>query len=185
MSLLIFPPLLPNETDADQLGVNLQDGVEKLSGTIIDPRTYMELRVNHQWVFGGPLWPGFMQRAREHPGTLFTIANTLGTMWHVSTGRGLQTGHSATHSLYFGQGESSGGGGNYNTGAQVAGTVTSPSIALLAGSAVSLDFNYVLQTEGSVAYDQAKVQISTDGGSTFTTLKNLSATAESSPEPTL
>jgi hypothetical protein len=72
-----FPPVMPNETDSDQLGVNLQDTIEKLGGTIIEPSTYKEIRQNHQWLFGGPMSPALVQRAREHPGTLFTVANTL------------------------------------------------------------------------------------------------------------
>ncbi|MBI1796447.1 MAG: insulinase family protein [Candidatus Eisenbacteria bacterium] len=72
-----FPPVRTDENDADQLGVGLQDGIEILATTIIEPRTYHEIRVNHQWVLGGPLSPGLVQRCREHPGTLFTIANTL------------------------------------------------------------------------------------------------------------
>ena len=109
----------------------------------------------------------------------FTIANTLGALWHLSTGRGTQTGHTPTQSLYFGQGETATGGGNYNTGSRVAGTVTSPSFTIPTGSSPSLNFNYVLQTEGSPSFDQALVQISTNGGATFTTLTNLSGTAES------
>src|SRR5262249_54959194 len=35
-------------------------------------------------------------------------------LWHLSAGRGSQTGHSATHSFYFGQHEGPNGGGNYN-----------------------------------------------------------------------
>jgi hypothetical protein len=72
-----FPPVMPNETDSDQLGVNLQDTIEKLGGTIIEPSTYKEIRQNHQWLFGGPMSPALVQRSREHPGTLFTVANTL------------------------------------------------------------------------------------------------------------
>src|SRR5262249_56506625 len=37
-------------------------------------------------------------------------------LWHLSTGRGAQTGHSPPHSLYFGPGGGPGGGGNYNVG---------------------------------------------------------------------
>ena len=110
----------------------------------------------------------------------FTIANTIGGLWHLSTGRGSQSGHSATTSLYFGQGEGPNGGGNYNTGARVAGTVTSPSIALPAGSSDVVNFNYVLQTEGLSSYDQAQLQVSTNGGASFSTLASYNAVAESS-----
>ena len=73
-----FPPVIPGETDGDQLGVSLQDAIEKMAGTIIPPTTFKELRMNHQWIFGGPMSPSLVQRMREHPGTLFTLANTLG-----------------------------------------------------------------------------------------------------------
>src|SRR5262249_56702606 len=45
-------------------------------------------------------------------------------LWHLSTGRGAQSGHSPVTSFYFGQGEGPGGGGNYNDG-NTAGTVPS------------------------------------------------------------
>ncbi|MDB5357482.1 MAG: hypothetical protein JWN24_3935, partial [Phycisphaerales bacterium] len=109
----------------------------------------------------------------------FTINNTGGGLWHWSTGRGSQSGHSATHSLYYGQGEGASGGGNYNTGAHNTGSITSPSIALPAGTDPKVDFNYVLQTENTAGYDLANLQISTDGGTTFTALAPYNVVAES------
>ncbi len=109
----------------------------------------------------------------------FVINNTLGSMWHLSTGRGAQSGHSASTSLYFGQAEGANGGGNYNTGSRVAGTVTSPAISLAAGTSPTVDFNYVLQTEGNASYDQAQLQISTNGFTSFSSLASYNAVAES------
>jgi hypothetical protein len=91
-------------------------------------------------------------------------------LWHLSTGRGLQSGHSPVTSFYFGQGEGPGGGGNYNVG-NTAGTITSGPIALPNSPGLALSFNYVLQTEGTnPTFDLASVQVSNNGGATFTTI---------------
>ena len=87
-------------------------------------------------------------------------------LWHLSTLRGAQTGHSPSNSFYYG-GENT---GTYNTGAANAGSITSPVIALPASGPVNLSFNYVLQTEGSTSFDTANVQVSTDGFATATTV---------------
>jgi hypothetical protein len=100
-------------------------------------------------------------------------------LWHLSTGRGTQTGHSPSASFYFGQGEGPGGGGNYNVG-NTAGTITSGPIALPNSPGVGIAFNYVLQTEGNGTFDLASVQVSNNGGATFTTIAS-SATATSLP----
>jgi len=73
----VFPPLRAGETDADQLGVTLQDAVEALAVTIVDPVIFEELRVNHAWIIGGPMTPPLRARIREHAGTLHTLASTL------------------------------------------------------------------------------------------------------------
>ena len=72
-----FPPLRPDETDADQLGVTLQDAVEGLSGSIVDPDILTEVRVNHAWILGGPMTGMLRERMRQHPGTLHTLASTM------------------------------------------------------------------------------------------------------------
>ena len=90
-------------------------------------------------------------------------------LWHLSTGRGAQSGHSPVTSFYFGQGEGPGGGGNYNVG-NTAGSITSEPIALPNNPGVGMAFNYVLQTEGNGAFDVASVQVSNNGGATFTTI---------------
>jgi hypothetical protein len=114
----------------------------------------------------------------------FTINNSIpgrGTgLWHLSTGRGNQSGHSPTQSLYYGQGEGASGGGTYDTGDANAGALTSPSITLPTGGGISLGFNYVLQTERFTGFDVAQLQISTNGGASFTTLATYNVVAESS-----
>jgi Zn-dependent metalloprotease/methionine-rich copper-binding protein CopC len=109
----------------------------------------------------------------------FTIDNTGGGLWHLSTGRGTQSGHTILQSFYYGQAEGPGGGGNYNTGARNYGSITSPAFTLPAGSNLSVAFNYVLKTEGSTSYDQARLQIKPTSSSTWTTLASYNGVAES------
>jgi large repetitive protein len=104
---------------------------------------------------------------------LGTVANGL---WHFSTGRSSTSGHTPTHSLYYGQNESASGGGNYNVvvnGNPVAnsGSVLSPQIALPAGGNLQLSLNYLLQTEGATSiFDAARISIIDVGTGTATTL---------------
>jgi hypothetical protein len=98
-------------------------------------------------------------------------------LWHLSTGRGTQSGHSPVTSFYFGQGEGPGGGGNYNVG-NTAGTITSGPIALPNSPGVGVAFNYVLQTEGNGSFDVASVQVSNNGGATFTTIASSASPAQ-------
>lgn len=72
-----FPPVRPDETEADQLGVTLQDAVEGLANSVVDPDIIKELRVNHAWILGGPMTPSLRARMQEHPGTLHTLASTM------------------------------------------------------------------------------------------------------------
>ncbi|HEY6169838.1 MAG TPA: Calx-beta domain-containing protein, partial [Verrucomicrobiae bacterium] len=105
--------------------------------------------------------------------TGFTVSNTFGLgagLWHLSTGRATNAGHSASNSLYYGTNETINGGGNYNTGANQ-GVVISPSINLAgAATPLTLSFNHLLQTEANTNYDRALVEISTDNGNTFALL---------------
>src|SRR5215467_1983247 len=98
-------------------------------------------------------------------------------LWHLSTGRGAQSGHSPVTSFYFGRGEGPGGGGNYNVG-NTAGTITSGPIALPNTPGLGLAFNYVLQTEGNGSFDVASVQVSANGGATFTTIASSASPAQ-------
>jgi hypothetical protein len=98
-------------------------------------------------------------------------------LWHLSTGRGAQSGHSPGASFYFGQGEGPDGGGNYNVGNTV-GTITSEPIALPNTPGLGLSFNYVLQTEGNGSFDVASAQVSNNGGATFTTIASSASPAQ-------
>ena len=81
-------------------------------------------------------------------------------LWHLSSGRGAEPGHSASSSLYFGQGEGPAGGGNYNVG-RTAGTFTTPIIDLTTVRSAELSFNSFLQTERHAPnFDHAQVSIS-------------------------
>lgn len=102
------------------------------------------------------------------------ISNTGNGLWHVSTARGTDGGHSASNSLYYGQGDTNGvRGGSYDTGTPNTGTVTLDPISLVGiQGRVFLTFNHFLQREpvSPSAYDVAKVEISRNGGISFVTL---------------
>lgn len=108
----------------------------------------------------------------------FTIDNTIGNangnsngLWHLSIGQATNSNHSAYHSLYYGQGETLTGGGNYETGNANEGVVTSPVIDLTGQTTpVTLSFNYFLDSEYYwYGDDYAWVEISQNGGP-FTSL---------------
>jgi Ca2+-binding RTX toxin-like protein len=112
----------------------------------------------------------------------FTINNGpqpghVAGLWHLSTGRGSQAGHSPTHSFYFGQGEGPNGGSNYNVG-NTTGNLTSAPITLPTSTPLTLSFNYVLQTEGNGSFDVASVQVSNNGGTTFTTVGSSTSSTQ-------
>jgi Ca2+-binding RTX toxin-like protein/subtilisin-like proprotein convertase family protein len=96
----------------------------------------------------------------------FTIDNNIGApvagLWHLSTGRGNDPGHSSDDSMYFGTGETSTGGGNYDVG-HTAGRITSSAINNIPAGAV-LSFNYLLQTENAGGFDVPNVFISANSG---------------------
>jgi subtilisin family serine protease len=100
----------------------------------------------------------------------WTINNTiLGTgasagLWHLTTRRGTEPGHSPVTSFYYARPDTN----TYETGARNAGAIVSPSFLVGPGSTVS--FKYVLQTEAFSGYDQARVQVSNNGGATWTNL---------------
>ena len=99
----------------------------------------------------------------------FTVTNTFGNgngLWHLSTGRATDPGHSPSNSLYYGQNEGPSGGGNYDTsGIANEGVVTSSTIDLTTQTGpLTLSFNYLLQTEGNSFYDHATVEVSQNGG---------------------
>jgi Ca2+-binding RTX toxin-like protein len=85
-------------------------------------------------------------------------------LWHLTTRRSGDPGHTSPDSLYFGLE----GAGNYNVG-HTAGSLTSPAISLAGLSGAELSFNHFLKTESSTSFDRAEVQISANGGA-FTTV---------------
>src|SRR4030095_15412042 len=66
----------------------------------------------------------------------------VGGLWHLSSRRATDAGHTPSHSLYFGRDVE----GNYNVG-NTAGWVTSPVINLTTVNNAVLSFKYFLQTE--------------------------------------
>jgi hypothetical protein len=89
---------------------------------------------------------------------------TSSGLWHqVDDGSSpYPNSHSTTHSWWYGQD----GTGNYDTGAQNYGHLTTPSISIPASApAPELSFWQWYQTEaGRSGYDQRKIQISVNGG---------------------
>jgi len=95
-----------------------------------------------------------------------------GDDWHLSTGRGLHSGHTPDDSYYFGTGEGPNGGGKYNNNSQ--GVLKSPSIDLSTyAGLILLDFNYFLNAE--TGFDLAEVRIVDNGASTTTVLDDALA----------
>ena len=84
--------------------------------------------------------------------------------WHLSTGRGNNSGHSADDSFYFGANETAAGGGSYSANAD--GTLLSPSFDLTGATAPQLTFNHFLETD-IPDFHQATVSIIHSGGTTI------------------
>jgi hypothetical protein len=99
----------------------------------------------------------------------FTVVPTFGTplaLWHVTNSlcRAFLTGHSTPYTFYYGQDATC----NYNTGARNAANLISPAISLVGKfPPYSIGFNYLLFVEGG-GFDSTFVDISTDGGTTWT-----------------
>ncbi|MCX5672418.1 MAG: immune inhibitor A, partial [Planctomycetota bacterium] len=97
----------------------------------------------------------------EESGDGFVIDNTGATvpgLWHRSTRRGADAGHSPSHSFYFGRDAE----GNYDVG-DTAGRITSAGINLATASSATLTFAYFLNVETPTTWDRAEVEVSTDG----------------------
>lgn len=120
----------------------------------------------------------------------FTVDNTppdpfyLEGLWHYSIGRGMQPGHTANHSFYYGAGEDADGGGSINIGVSffspnpTTGRLISPSLELPVDGILLVDFNYVLETRFFPDFpDIASLQI--NDGSGWTTLQRFDRVAES------
>ena len=87
--------------------------------------------------------------------------NGRNSLWNRTERRGNETGHSATHSFWYGNPAT----GTYDTGG--GGSMVSPAINLpnTAGG-LSFDFNYYLQSDTNTTFD-VRVGVSNDGGATF------------------
>ena len=93
---------------------------------------------------------------------------TSSGLWHIVTRRA----NSPTHSWWYGQD----GTGNYDTGTANSGNLVSPSIAVPSGSP-QLKFQSWYETEDtSASWDTKKVYVSTDGGSSWTQVHQVSGT---------
>lgn len=91
-------------------------------------------------------------------------------LWHRETSDSCATPQSGSAMWYYGQNSTC----NYNNGAANSGYLTSASIALPAGQAARLAFWYATRTEGLVdSYDKRFVQISTNGGASWTDLAQI------------
>jgi hypothetical protein len=98
----------------------------------------------------------------------FTVVNVLGAtpLWHLDNAlcRAFLMGHSTPFTFYYGQDATC----NYNTGARNASNLVSPAINLTGTFApFSLGFNYLLFVENG-SFDTTFVDLSTDGGTTWT-----------------
>jgi subtilisin family serine protease/PKD repeat protein len=96
----------------------------------------------------------------------WTIAGSNGAggpaLWHLSTHRSA----SPTTAFYYGQATTL----NYETGARNFGSITSAPINLAGAKDSMLTFNYFLATENLSPFDTARVQVSADGGASWTDL---------------
>jgi uncharacterized repeat protein (TIGR01451 family) len=154
-----FPVTIQARDGSDALAVNFT-GVVSLSGITN---------------LGAPALQATFETGLEG----FATNNSYGLgngLWHLSTGRGSQAGHSSTHSLYYGFGEGPSGGGSYNLtnasgGVANEGVVVSPLVDLRGATAAPvLSFNYLLQSEPGTSWDHATVEGSTNGGASYTIL---------------
>ncbi len=101
----------------------------------------------------------------------FVASNSYGAgggLWHLSTGRQADGGHTATHSVYYGHNEGAGGGGDYDTDVHNSGALYSPRVNLPDSEDLVFDFGFFLETEGSRTWDLCTVDI--DSGAGYTRL---------------
>ncbi|SFI19025.1 pre-peptidase C-terminal domain-containing protein [Planctomicrobium piriforme] len=94
---------------------------------------------------------------------------SLGDLWHVSTGHRDAPGHSGPFSLYYGKNEGDNGGGTYDTGAANAGSVILSGVSVPVEGAL-LSFKSLVEREptaNTIGADRLKVLISTDDGVNF------------------
>ncbi len=104
----------------------------------------------------------------------FALDNDFGRsngLWHLTTARGTEPGHSGPTSLYYGRNEGPDGNGDYDTARGSEGVATSPLINLShVAPPITLTFQHLIQTELATNWDHATVEISTNEGATFSVL---------------
>jgi hypothetical protein len=93
-------------------------------------------------------------------------AGTAAGLWNLTTRRATDANHSPVTSFWYGNPAT----GNYDTGSRNAGAIVSPSFVVQSDTEIS--FKYFLDTEGGVTFDKATVQVSTNGGVSWTTVLN-------------
>jgi hypothetical protein len=94
----------------------------------------------------------------------FTSSGT-NNLWHLSSGRAQNPGHTPQFSFYFGQNETATGGGTYVNNADA--TLRSPEIDLTdpaLGGPITLRLNHLLATEAN--FDFAQIRVVADGEET-------------------
>ncbi len=99
----------------------------------------------------------------------FVVNNGTTGLWHRTTYRGNERGHSSTTSFHYGREAGTLSSGQINTGSIVSSAITLPS-----SGPIPFSFNYILETEASTAFDTANVQLSTNNFTTFTTIASRS-----------
>ena len=104
---------------------------------------------------GAPALDGFVVDNAVPAGAIDQVAG----LWHLSSRRGGEAGHSGPHSLWYGDETL----GNFAVG-HSAGRVTSSTVNLTAVSGAELSFNTILNVEGGTLSDRARVLISKNGG---------------------
>ncbi len=114
---------------------------------------------------------GFQADFSDNSDNLSLDGFTASGLWHVTDASACGAdlaGHSGPNFAYFGIDASC----NFNAG-RVAGTLTSPALSLRADSSPELRLNYRFGGEGG-SYDRTEVRVSTDGGTTYTTVADKS-----------
>ena len=92
-------------------------------------------------------------------------------LWHRSTRRAEEPGHSPNFSFYYGSDTT----GTFETQGANSGSITSSPFLVHPHGPITLNFNYVLLTEDAADLDEASVSISDDGGISFTTVATSAA----------
>ncbi|MHC4716197.1 MAG: CARDB domain-containing protein, partial [Planctomycetota bacterium] len=93
-------------------------------------------------------------------------------LWHLTTNRGSNKGHTPTHSLHYGRYDRIGGDWDYDVG-DSAGLFMTKRLAL-PDEPISLTFNYLAETEAGTAVDKMIVQVHDPAAGTYVTVLDKS-----------